>query len=113
MFGSHQPGAARLSLRLVLVACASFMSSAYAAQDELQEYQRREKAAEVMAPLGVDMFGDSVNNYTGALSFSVTDIDVPGNNALPVRIARTFRAAEGDTLRTYGALAIGSSTFRT
>jgi hypothetical protein len=56
---SRQPSVGRSGLRLVLVACALlFADAAYAAQDELAEYQRRVKSAEVMGALGEDMFGD-------------------------------------------------------
>jgi YD repeat-containing protein len=45
-------------------------------------------STEVIA-LGPDLFGDQVSLYTGTVQFSVTDIAVPGNSALPVAIGRT------------------------
>jgi RHS repeat-associated protein len=80
-----------------------FATSAFAANDELAEYQRRVKKAEVMGALGADMFGDSVNYYNGATSFAVTDIDIPGNNSLPVRVGRMFSASHSDDLAASGA----------
>jgi RHS repeat-associated protein len=67
--------------------------------DERIEPGRRVKAAESLGVLGSDLFGDSISFSTGGLSFSVTDIDLPGNNALPVRLTRTLSAgtAEGPT----------------
>lgn len=56
-----------------------------------QEYSRLAGQAREIAPLSTeDMFGDSVDPYSGALSFSVTDVTVPGNNQLPVAIARSL-----------------------
>ena len=36
------------------------------------------------------MFGDAVDLYTGTLSFSTTDVSLPGNSSLPVAVTRTF-----------------------
>lgn len=43
-----------------------------------------------VASLTNDLFGDSVDLYNGRLSFHAVDIDLPGNNGLPVRLARSF-----------------------
>jgi hypothetical protein len=43
-----------------------------------------------VSAVGPEGFGDSVSLYNGALSFSVTDISVPGNSALPVALTRTM-----------------------
>ena len=86
------------------LACALlFMTNVFAANDELAEYQRRIKKAEVTGALGADMFGDSVNYYNGTVSFSVTDIDLPGNDSLPVRVGRTFSASDTDHPTPSGA----------
>lgn len=37
----------------------------------------------------------------GSLSFSVTDVDLPGNNALPVAFTRTFRVRNGNEHYVY------------
>lgn len=42
------------------------------------EYTRRIKVGETIQPLGETPFGESVSLYTGALSFSQTDIHLPG-----------------------------------
>ena len=42
---------------------------------------------------GPDAFGDAVGLSNGSLSFSVTDLSIPGNSALPVAITRTFEVA--------------------
>jgi RHS repeat-associated protein len=38
--------------------------------------------------VGAGAFGDQVNGYTGALSFSQVDVSLPGNSALPVEVRR-------------------------
>ncbi len=48
------------------------------------------RANDTVGSLGVDLFGDEVNLYSGALSFAAVDVDLPGNDDLPMRIARKF-----------------------
>jgi len=43
-----------------------------------------------ISTLGPDLFGDKVALYTGTTEFEVTDVSVPGNNALPVAVGRRF-----------------------
>ena len=62
--------------------------------DEKYDRMTRVSAAEAIAPLGDNIFGDSTNYYNGSTTFSVTDIDLPGNSALPVRVTRTHSATE-------------------
>lgn len=57
-----------------------------------EEYSQRIKKAETVAPLGDNLFGESVNYYTGETTFSTTDVDLPGNDALPVRLTRRINA---------------------
>jgi YD repeat-containing protein len=65
--------------------------SADAAKRPWEEYDKLIQASGAIGSLGPDLFGDSVNYYNNTLSFSVTDIDLPGNSALPVRLTRTYR----------------------
>ena len=55
-----------------------------------EEYGKRVEASGKVAPLGPDLFGDQVSLSNGALSFSVTDVSIPGSNSLPVTFTRTF-----------------------
>lgn len=55
-----------------------------------QEYAERLRSAERVTPLGSELFGESVNLLDGATTFHATDIDIPGNSALPVRLQRRF-----------------------
>lgn len=53
-----------------------------------REYQKRVDAAQNLARLDDRLFGDNVSLYNGSTAFEVTDIDVPGNSQLPVRLSR-------------------------
>lgn len=52
------------------------------------EYKKRIEAAENISPLDNGLFGEQVGLYNGSTTFSVVDIDLPGNSALPLRFAR-------------------------
>lgn len=43
-----------------------------------------------LGALGPDLMGEQVNLQTGSVSFVHTDIDLPGNSGLPVRLLRRF-----------------------
>lgn len=80
---------ARLMQMLVV---ATIFSSSVGAQGlyEWETYEKRMESAKSVAALGSDVFGDNINLQDGALSFSVTDVDVPGNSSLPVSFTRTY-----------------------
>lgn len=44
------------------------------------------RSGETVGALGPNLMGDSINDYSGALEFSQTDVSLPGNNALPVAV---------------------------
>jgi len=48
-----------------------------------------------LSPSGSNLLGDSVNVENGGLSFSVTDVSIPGNSDLPVAFSRTFSIQTG------------------
>ncbi|HVJ62057.1 MAG TPA: hypothetical protein VM555_05020, partial [Tahibacter sp.] len=54
------------------------------------EYDKKLRAAEQLSPLTGEMFGENVSLYTGQTEFRHVDVDLPGNNALPVQLARRF-----------------------
>ncbi len=54
------------------------------------EYDKRLRASEQLSALGSDLFGDQVSLYTGQTAFRHVDIDIPGNNALPVQLSRRY-----------------------
>lgn len=53
-----------------------------------EEYAQRIKASQAIASLGPSLFGDEVNEYTGALQFLQTDVSLAGTGALPVAAQR-------------------------
>jgi YD repeat-containing protein len=70
----------------LLLACAPAMAEKY----PWQEFDKHITTASEVQSLGTDLFGDEVKLQDGALSFSATDVDLPGNNSLPVRFSRSY-----------------------
>jgi hypothetical protein len=56
-----------------------------------EEYELKLHAAQQVSPLTSELAGEEVSMYDGSTTFSVTDADIPGNNALPVRIGRRLK----------------------
>lgn len=54
------------------------------------EYDQLIKNRTGVTVFGNDGFGDRIDVASGGLEIIQTDVDIPGNNALPVRIARRF-----------------------
>ena len=46
------------------------------------------RSGETVQALGPNLMGDQVNEYSGDLSFTQLDVSLPGNNTLPVQVAR-------------------------
>ncbi|MBH1476254.1 RHS repeat protein [Stenotrophomonas maltophilia] len=57
-------------------------------QQPYQEYDKKLNSAEQVGPLTSELFGDSINVYDQSGYFKQTDIDLAGNNLLPVRLER-------------------------
>jgi len=55
-----------------------------------EEYGKLVKARATVSSMGPDLFGDKVDLNTDELSFSLTDVSLPGNNTLPMAVTRTF-----------------------
>ncbi|MHC9086278.1 hypothetical protein ACYX7E_14805 [Luteimonas sp. RIT-PG2_3] len=70
-----------------------------------EKYGDRISASSAVAPLSNDVFGDRVSLSNGALSFSVTDIILPGNDALPVAFERQYSVHDRRWTQTEGMLA--------
>lgn len=86
-------------LILLLLGISTFSNAQESAstegsQDEKYQRMTRVSAADAIALLGDSLFGDSTSYYTGTTTFSITDIDLPGNSSLPVRLTRTHTASE-------------------
>ncbi|MDQ3268747.1 MAG: hypothetical protein M3Q11_00880, partial [Pseudomonadota bacterium] len=67
-----------------------------------EEYAKRIRATEQVSPLADDAFGDRVNLFNGTVSFSATDISLPGNSALPVELVRTYDTQDVSSGRPLG-----------
>jgi len=55
------------------------------------EYNKRIEASQSISALTDDFMGEVVSLYNGATDFTATDIDVPGNHSLPVRLTRRLK----------------------
>lgn len=53
----------------------------------------RLKVSEQVTPETTDLFGETIDLNTGAVSFQQTDVSLPGNSSLPVEVRRIFRGA--------------------
>jgi YD repeat-containing protein len=92
---------ARVFIGLVWVFAAGQHLHAQETRQVWEEFGSRVKASGKVAPLGPTLFGDQVSLSNGALSFSVTDVSVPGNNALPVAFTRSFTVRSREGSRFY------------
>ncbi len=54
------------------------------------EYRKRIESSQNVSPLNSGLFGEQVSLYNGNTFFVVTDIDIPGNGTLPVRLSRRY-----------------------
>jgi RHS repeat-associated protein len=73
-----------------------------------EEHLRRVNRAQEIEALDENLFGDSINAYTGSAQFSVTDVFIPGNSALPVAVARRF---DVNSVRARGQMARSRDVF--
>ncbi len=97
-----------LSLGLLL---ASSLSPVFAQDTTSQaiEDRRYKTPSDAVGALGPDLFGEQTDHNTGSTSFSATDIDLPGNNALPVRLTRSVRMSVSDGFPHLVPLGVGGT----
>ena len=71
-------------------AAIALVTVAGAAHAELPytEQIKQIRAPDAIARIGADLFGETVNLYTGSLEFRQVDVSLRGNNALPVSVGR-------------------------
>lgn len=55
-----------------------------------QKYENKIEAARSIAALSDGMFGENINEYSGASVFTQVDVSLPGNSDLPVALGRTY-----------------------
>ncbi|QQQ02975.1 RHS repeat domain-containing protein [Lysobacter enzymogenes] len=94
---------------IALVASMALFSHTAAALETGQfvwdELGKRLQASQKVEPLGPNLAGDEVRLSNGALSFSVTDVSLPGNDKLPVALTRSFVVRDRKDVRNDGMLA--------
>jgi RHS repeat-associated protein len=78
------------TVRAGISVCLLFASAQVLAIEPFQEYRKRVESSQNIAALTDGLFGDKVNLYNGQTTFSGVDIDLPGNNSLPVQLLRQF-----------------------
>jgi len=76
----------------VLALCTASQAGAQVTVPD--EYGKQIQHRSEVGTLGDGLAGDQVDLSTGRLSIVQTDIDLPGNNALPVRVTRRFQPAD-------------------
>lgn len=123
--GSHGESAMKRMLWMAgLLFASSFALAQDTPPDELQEevraeassaggsglfawetYEKRVQASGAVEAHGTDLFGDQVSLANGAVSFTATDVSIPGNSALPVAFARTFTVGNRKDTINDGSLA--------
>jgi hypothetical protein len=80
----------------VAFAAAIGGSSVAHAQTIPDEYNKKIASHSELGTLTGDFAGDRIDMSSGSLEIVQTDIDLPGNNALPVRVARRFEPADSN-----------------
>ncbi|MEZ0469587.1 RHS repeat domain-containing protein [Luteimonas salinilitoris] len=80
--------------------CAALFAALFhgpvVAQDKevWEEYGKRVERSREVSPLGPDLLGDQASLSDGSLSFQATDVDIPGNSALPVSFSRKYAVTD-------------------
>lgn len=80
-------------------ALAASMACSFAVRAQTtipDEYNKKIVSRSELGTLTGDFAGDRIDMSSGSLEIVQTDIDLPGNNALPVRVARRFEPADSN-----------------
>ncbi|WP_129136899.1 RHS repeat protein [Luteimonas sp. YGD11-2] len=85
-----RPGFVRLAQTVACFALLGGAATAVAIEPQ-HEYRKRVESSQSITALTDQLMGDQVSLYNGATEFTVDDIDLAGNNSLPVRLTRRFR----------------------
>ena len=88
------------------LALGILMAGSSGAVDYLYLLGQVPKAQEAITAYGTDLFGDTVNLYDGSLSIEHTDLSLPGNSALPVKLTRAVSPGKSE-VATYSNRAFG------
>ncbi len=86
------------TLTLVAFALAGAITGQAAAQSNgkapWNSFADRVESARNVGALSNDLFGDQIGLQHGTLSFSATDVSIPGNSALPVALTRRYQVKD-------------------
>lgn len=82
---------------VLLVMCMTCVSARAATIPD--EYSKLISSRGTIQAFDSNLFGDTINLYTGALEVVQTDVDIPGNSPLFVRIGRRFKMLGSDAIR--------------
>jgi hypothetical protein len=102
-------------LKLVCVILLGACSFTYSLAQDTTTYEEQRKsilAPRAISAIGTDLFGDNVNLYNGSLTFTQTDVSLPGNNALAVMVGRRIATGENSYDQRGRHLAGGNLIFR-
>lgn len=77
-------------LALLLVGSTVSVAFAQDVKAPWEEFDKRLKVSQSVGALDDELFGDSVSLPEGSLSFSATDIELPGNDGLRVAFSRKY-----------------------
>lgn len=77
--------------------------SAYEAfQNEVRAKSLNRASVQIrLEPLGYGLMGDNVDGYSGRLKFTTTDVSIPGNSELPVKITRTASGGDASYMQKF------------
>lgn len=78
------------SLLLSLSVLCGQTALAQAAVSEYEEQGQLLRSSQKVPAQGPELFGDQVSLYNGAVEFSQTDLDLPGNSKLPLHVVRRY-----------------------
>ncbi|TCP03422.1 hypothetical protein [Rubrivivax gelatinosus] len=70
-----------------------------------EEFSKRVQASEKVTPLGPNFAGEAVSLSNGDLSFSATDVSLPGNSNLKVEFSRKYSVFSRKNFSNLGMLA--------
>ena len=74
---------------LLLAALMIVVGEAHASLSVREEYSEVIRKTREISPFGID-FGEKIDHASGTVEFGVTDVELKGNNALPVSVRRRY-----------------------
>jgi YD repeat-containing protein len=82
-----------ITLSLWVASSMAYAQDTSAGRYPWEEYEKLVNAKGAVTTHGPTLFGDDISLYNGGLSFSATDVSMPGNGGLPVAVTRKYNVA--------------------